>query len=170
MIRQAEEQDIPVLKQLFKIAFNDSGEWTEHFLKTRYKDAICFIEEEHKKMKGMLYLFPCLLKVNGNFSKTFYVYGVATFPEFRQQGVMRRLLDYVYNYAMEHGFSGLFLVPASDNLMNLYEKYLYKKYLLINDLEIKPFKTYITETVLKQELLDEVIELDRDYSMMRMRK
>ena len=169
MIRQAEEKDIPRLKQLFKIAFGDSEAWVEHFFKTRYKDSICFIKEEHEKMKGMLYLFPCLLKIDDTFSKTFYVYGVATSPEFRQQGVMYHLLNHAYKYTIEHEFSGLFLVPASDYLTGLYEKYLFKKYLSINGLEIKPFKTYITETILKQELLDDHIEPNHHYTMIRLK-
>ena len=168
MIRQSEEKDIPGLKQLFKVAFDDSEEWIEHFFKTRYKDSVCFIEEEPEKMKGMLYLFPCLLKINGTFSQTFYVYGVATFPEFRQQGIMYHLLNHAYMYAIEHGFSGLFLVPASDYLTGLYEKYLFKKYLPINSLEIKSLKKYISKNVFEKELLDDRINPDKDYAMIRL--
>lgn len=169
MIQQAEEKDVSALKQLFKIAFSDSEVWIEHFFKIRYKDSICFIEKEEEKIKGMLYLFPSLLKINDSFYRTFYVYGVATSPEFRQQGVMCHLLNYAYKYAVEQNFSGLFLVPASDYLMRLYGKYLFEKYLPINDLEIKPFKNYITKTIFKQELLDDNIDPNQHYTMIRLK-
>lgn len=114
--------DIPSLKNLWLEAFGDSEEFFMLFLKNGYHYKRCRVAVENGKIVAALYFFDCYIEDK----KIAYIYGVATDKQERGKGYCRKLIVDTHEHLKENGYYGALLVPGSERLFSMYEKFGYK--------------------------------------------
>ena len=75
-----------------------------------------------QKLVAALYFFDCYIEDK----KIAYIYGVATDKQERGKGYCKELIANTHEYLKENGYYGAILVPGSENLFSMYEKFGYK--------------------------------------------
>ena len=121
------DRDIQSLKSLWHISFGDDYEYIDAFFEKSfdYQNTLCI--DDGEKIVSALYLLECGIRKNGVLHKAYYVYAVATHPDYRGQGLMRKLLAEADLIAESRGASYLFLVPAEESLYDMYGRLGYMK-------------------------------------------
>lgn len=120
MFRFAEKKDYTTLIHLFHMCFQDPipeiRNFMDFFLKQEnFRIGVCQKDQYPVSM-------ACLIPATCCGKKAYYVYGVCTHPDYRNQGLSAGLMDYLKKYAHIQGISCLFLVPATKELEFFYEK------------------------------------------------
>lgn len=120
MIRHARREDIPLLTELWEAAFGDSREDISFFLQNRFVPQDTFLFERRGRPVSMFFLLNAqLCTAAGSFSAK-YLYAACTAPAFREQGLMRRLIDYAADALTLGGSDCIALAPASEGLFDYY--------------------------------------------------
>lgn len=120
MFRFATNEDYEQIYQLFHTCFGDSMSEIRYFMD-------CFREEKEfciglcEKDQNIISM-ACLIPGFYQNKPAYYVYGVCTHPNFRNQGISVDLMNYLKESAKKKNIACLFLVPASDSLMTFYQK------------------------------------------------
>ena len=104
------------LKQLWMLAFGDSEELVENFFRTAYTPQQCRCLHSGGMVTAALYW------LDADFSgrKYAYIYGVATHPEHRGQGLCRKLMLQTHEDLKAQGYAGALLMPADSGLRRMY--------------------------------------------------
>ena len=100
------------LKDLWKLAFGDSDEVIEAFFRTAFAPERCRYLEIGGQTATALYWFD----TQWTGQKFAYLYAVATHPDFRGQGLCRRLMEETHAILTEQGYDGALLMPAEAGL------------------------------------------------------
>lgn len=111
------------LKQLWMLAFGDSPEFVELFFNTAYDPGRCRCLMDGNTAAAALYW----LDAQYAGEKFAYIYGVATHPEYRNQGLCRRLMLQTHKELRQQGYAGAVLMPAKPELRQMYEKMGYRE-------------------------------------------
>lgn len=109
---------IPALKNLWKIAFGDGDDFLTPFFEIAYAPDRCRCVTEEGAIVAALYWFDCTC---GD-KKLAYVYAVATHPDFRGRGLCSALMEDTAQLLKDESYDGILLYPASDGLSRMYEK------------------------------------------------
>lgn len=104
------------LRQLWKLAFGDTEDFMDGFYGSGFSGDRCRCLTEGGDMAAMLYWFDC--ECNGR--RLAYIYGVATHPEHRNQGLCRKLMADTAELLRENGYAGAILVPQHTPLRQMY--------------------------------------------------
>lgn len=116
-LRTSHMQDVPELKELWKLAFGDEDEYIDHFFRSYYAPERMLILEEGGVVKAMTAWFDMpLVDAGGDLFSSAYLYAVATHPDCRGRGLAGRLLAFADEWLREHGFACVTTVPASSEL------------------------------------------------------
>ena len=107
---------IPQLRQLWKIAFGDSDAFLDSFFRTAFSPDRCRCVLKENRVAAVLYWFDCMVEDQ----KFAYIYAVATHPDFRNQGICRKLMENTHAVLSQQGYSGVVLVPQKESLRNMY--------------------------------------------------
>ena len=143
MIRTAQIEDVEELKTIWSQIFGDEDELIENFF-ALFDEVDSLVYEEDGRIVSMLYMI--------NTDTSGYLYGLATLPEYRGRGYMRKLLEYALNEAYEA--ECIFLMPAEKSLDKYYDIFGFKEKIAIYSYEYnKSFQG------LHQITLDEIMEL-----------
>lgn len=110
------KNDIPGLRQLWKLAFGDTDAFLDSFFGTAYSPKRCHLLKVDGRVAAALYWFRC----SCNEQKIAYIYAVATHPDFRGQGLCRRLMEETHHILAEQGYDATLLVPQDDGLRKMY--------------------------------------------------
>ncbi len=124
------EDQIPGLRQLWKTAFGDTEDFLDLFFGTafspdRYR---CIVAEE--QVIAALYWFDC--ECAGQ--KYAYLYAVATHPDYRGQGLCRRLMENTHGLLRSRGYAGAVLVPQETGLRTMYASMGYREATCVSEL------------------------------------
>jgi len=119
------------LIEIWKKSFGDADWYIDFFFKHRVKPENTLVYLVEGKPVSMLMLFPA--KLRGH--EIFYVYGVATLPDYRRQGFSTSLLSYV-NKNLPENVLGTFLRPATDSLFTYYKKQGYETAFYVKTLDL----------------------------------
>lgn len=111
-------EQIPQLLRLWKEAFGEHDGFWELFLSTGFSPARCRCITENEEIMASLCWFDC--SCDGQ--KQAYVYAVVTHPAHRGRGLCRALLDEVHAHLRSRGYTAVLLVPAEENLRQMYRK------------------------------------------------
>ncbi len=113
-------EDLPLVKKLWEDVFGDNGTYIDQFFHHLYQRNIltCKIDEE---VASMAVLLPASILVERKEHKMRYVYACATAPKFRRMKLMSKLLDKAFEDVTQQGETGLFLLPANEELYDFYE-------------------------------------------------
>lgn len=147
MIREASEQDIPQLKQLFKVCFGDTDAFLNLFFTEYFPNTTCMVAIRDERIVSMLFLCPARMMADEVRRLIYYVYACGTLPEYRRLGIMDQLLQVSYAFVKQQDAWGLVLVPASDPLADYYQR-----------LGFRPFSYYAKEKM-TPVVYDEEIEI-----------
>ncbi len=120
-------KDYDALKELYEICFEDKKEVVDSFFEKTLKSEIAVGIFQGDKAVSSLYLLKSEIQFpDGEKYPAFYVYAVSTHPDYRGNGLMKKLLNFGEGIAEKNGACYLFLVPAEESLFPLYEKCGYK--------------------------------------------
>jgi len=115
------QEQIPLLRCLWKQAFGDTEEYLDAFFGTAFlpERSLCAFDGE--VLTGMLFWFD----VSCEERKMAYLYAVATAPEYRGRGVCRQLMSRTQELLRARGYAGAMLVPVTDALRQMYASFGY---------------------------------------------
>jgi len=133
--------------EIWKKSFGDPDWYIEFMFKYRFKPEKTLTYLSDGKPVSMLMLLPAKLTNQ----EIFYVYGVATLPEYRRQGFSSALISYA-NRSLPESTLGTFLCPATESLFSYYEKQKYESAFYMSEYnatldELKDVKTSAFEFV-----------------------
>ena len=162
MIALAENQMIPALKVLWKRSFGDTNDYIEMFFKYRFQPAQSLVWLQEGQPVSMLFMLPIRLCSKDVFYEAFYIYAVATDPDYRSKGYSSLLLEAAHQMLKEKKADACLLRPADARLFRFYADRGYQNEFFVNE------QSYIFErpqkTVeLKAGLLSEQIDLRNRY-------
>jgi len=113
---------VPQLWQLWKLAFGDEDDFIQRFFEKGFSPERCRCICRDDRIAAVLYWFDCSC---GN-QKIAYLYGVATHPEYRGQGLCRKLMEDTHRHLAALGYSSVLLVPQKESLREMYQKMGYR--------------------------------------------
>ncbi len=125
-VKLVTRKDFPALKKLWKTVFGDEQNVIDNFFRKTVPHETAVAVFCGDKPVSSLYALECECKIGDETLRAMYIYGVSTFEEYRNQGLMRETLSFIEKYAKEKNFDVLFLVPANETLFSMYEKFGYK--------------------------------------------
>jgi len=138
VIRLSEKSDIPELKKIWKVCFGDSDKAIDSFFQGAYNENTTLILLHRDKVASMLSMLPTELNSPVGKARGFYVYAVATLPEYQGRGYMRMLERECCNFAKENGRQFCLLVPATPTLFSMYGKLGYSLFSSISTVKLTP--------------------------------
>jgi ribosomal-protein-alanine N-acetyltransferase len=118
LIRKMTLEDIPIVIELDQISF--SLPWPERSFRFEVTDnpaSRCWVAEVDKRVVGML--------VAWLFVDEMHIATIATHPDFRRQGIARKLLSHTLLHAIKEGARSSFLEVRENNLVaqEMYRKF-----------------------------------------------
>ena len=112
------QDQIPQLRQLWKEAFGDTDAYLDSFFALGFSPDRCRCVTEEGRVAATLYWFDCFCRGE----RFAYLYAVATAEQDRGKGFCRQLMTCTHTHLKAAGYAGAILVPASDNLRQMYGK------------------------------------------------
>ena len=109
---------ITELRSLWKEAFGDSEAFMDDFFKYAYDKNRCQTIRKDGKTVSALYWFDAYMGTD----RLAYLYGVATLTQYRGQGIAAYLIEKTCKHLQEKGYSGVLLVPGSEQLFEYYRR------------------------------------------------
>jgi GNAT superfamily N-acetyltransferase len=122
LTRPSVEADVPRQRELWELAFGDSGPYVDNFYNNYYRPERVLVLEEDGVIQAMTAWFDTTFVVSEQEQyKAAYLYAVATHPDARGKGYAGRLLHYADTHLKEvHGFHAVTTVPAQPSLHNFF--------------------------------------------------
>lgn len=118
--------DFPDIIKNWRMAFSDSDEYIEDFLKMMYKDGNAIVSREDGVAVSQAFLLPAQFVIHGRPHSAYYFYAAATHPSHRNKGHMAKIMAEVKHLAELRKIDFIVLVPAEDWLFDYYAKFGYK--------------------------------------------
>lgn len=140
MIQFANEHTMPLVRQMWKICFDDTDDFLDILFKYKYKNENTLIYFEGDKAVASLQMLPYTITFYGEEIPFAYLAGLCTLPEYRRRGYMDQLIRKAHHVIEERGIPLSILVPAEDWLYGFYEKYGYEKVFEKGEKALYPLK------------------------------
>lgn len=116
-LRTSRAQDVPRLRELWKLAFGDEDAYIDHFFQRYYAPERMLVLEENDVVQAMTAWFDMpLVSAQGTTYPSAYLYAVTTHPDCRGRGVAGQLLSFADRWLKEQGFVCMSTVPARTDL------------------------------------------------------
>lgn len=109
------------LRALWKQAFGDTDDFLDDFFCVVFSEERYNTIEKDGNTAAMLYWFDCTWAGK----KVAYIYAVATEKTYRNRGLCRALMEDTHEKLQSLGYAGAVLVPGTQELFGLYEKFGY---------------------------------------------
>ena len=120
-VRFSRPEDIPVLRELWELAFGDSGAYMDNFFHTYYRPGRMLVLEEDGAVRAMTAWFDTDFAIPGKGAfRAAYLYAVATHPDHRGQGLCGRLLAWADDHFRTLHIPAVTTVPATPSLHNFF--------------------------------------------------
>lgn len=116
------------LVALWKTCFGDSDSFIRLFFDRVYRDENALTLERDGRLCCALHIVPYKMRAGERELTMAYVCGVATWPEFRRQGLMGRLMRQALEEMTSRGYDLTSLIPATPVLFNYYRAFGYQKF------------------------------------------
>lgn len=120
---QPEKTDINSLKELWLSSFEEKQTAVELFFDRCFNTKQTYVAKYNNKIVSALYLLDTSL----NGKKAHYLCGASTHKDFRNKGIMGRLINFALEKSAENGYKYSLLFPANDSLYDYYQKFGYKE-------------------------------------------
>ena len=112
------QNQIDDLRALWREAFGDDDAFLDHFYAYGFAPDRCRCLTIDGRVAAALYWFDCSYQGQ----PLAYLYGVATAKVFRGRGLCRALAENTHGHLKYLGYAGEILVPAEEELFQMYEK------------------------------------------------
>ena len=108
------------VKELWRLCFDDSEAFTELYFRMRYSEKVNIAIREGGRVVSALQMLPYPMTFCNRTVPTSYVSGACTHPDFREKGLMRRLLAKAFETMRREGVVFSTLIPAEPWLFGYY--------------------------------------------------
>ena len=116
-IRLSAASDIPAMRELWALAFGDSGPYVDNFFENYYRPERMIVLEENGTVRAMTAWFDTSFVIPGDGAyRAAYLYAVATHPEHRSRGLSARLLKWADGHFRTLRIPAVTPVPATPSL------------------------------------------------------
>lgn len=120
-VRPSVPEDVPAQRELWKLAFGDSGAYIDNFYSTYYRPERVVVLEEDGAVRSMTAWFDTTFVVPGQGEyRAAYLYAVATHPHCRGRGLAGKLLAGADEYFRSLGIPAVTTVPAEPSLHDFF--------------------------------------------------
>ncbi len=118
MIRFAYKDEVNEIRELWDMAFPEEPDFNNYFFENifDYKNTLVFIKKD--TIVSMAQMMPYYMNGIGEVT---YIYGAATDPMYRKQGLMSELLKKSFEIDAEKGRAASILIPANKPLFDFYK-------------------------------------------------
>ena len=99
------------VKNLWKLCFNDSEEFTELYFRLRYNNDINIAIQSGEEVIAALQMLPYPMTFEGEDIHTAYISGACTHPDYRNRGVMHELLSQAFARMLHNNVALSTLIP-----------------------------------------------------------
>ncbi len=117
-----DNSDITSLKKLWLSAFEEKTNAVDLFFDKCFNTQQAYIAKYSDKIVSALYL----IDTSFNGQKAHYLCGASTDANFRNKGIMSKLIEFALENATKNGDKYSFLFPANNKLYSYYSKFGYK--------------------------------------------
>jgi len=119
-IKKLEEEDIHLMKEVMEednMIFN--VEYLKYFIKDHHNYG--FIVKVGNKAVGFAYAYDLL---RPDKKKMLYLHSIGLLPDYQNQGLGTKMLEYIIKYAEKHDFSECFVITdkGNESACHVYEK------------------------------------------------
>ena len=113
--RMLSQEEKPLCRALWQEIFTEDSEaFLDYYDRWKTKENQCYGIFDGDRLVSMLELNPYRLMVQGHEAESRYIIAVATRPEYRHQGLMKRLLKKSLEDMRAEGLPLLYLMPAAE--------------------------------------------------------
>jgi len=123
MIRYLEDDEKNKIIPLYEATFDDEEKYKEYFFQEILPDNFVAVCQEDEEIRGMIHLIPKSIRIGNAKESCLYIYGVATMEKYRNQGIMKMMLDSVLNDLYDSMECFTYLIPSSEMNALIYKKY-----------------------------------------------
>jgi predicted acetyltransferase len=126
MITFATKNQKQEIIRLWQTVFTaDSQPFIDLYFAEKYKEENTLVCLSDKRIVSCLQLLPYTMTWYNHICKTSYISGAATLPEYRNQGIMGRLLSQSFEEMKQRDIVFTILIPQEQELIHYYQKYGY---------------------------------------------
>lgn len=118
MIRFAYKEDVNEIRSLWNTAFPEEPDFNDYFFDNIFDYSNTLVIFKDERIVSMAQMMPYDLKGAGRVT---YIYGAATDPKYRKQGLMSELLKKSFEIDIEKGRAASILIPANKPLFDFYK-------------------------------------------------
>lgn len=122
MVRPAESRDFGFAKHSWTVCFDDEPRFIDWNFEYNYTAADTLIAEAEGEPAAIMQCKPRKVNLNGTAAAAHYISGVATMPEFRRRGLVRKLFEYALPFMYKRGGCVSYLISA---VGDMYKKFGY---------------------------------------------
>lgn len=138
-IRLSVPADIPTLRELWELAFGDSGPYVDNFFDNYYRPERMIVLEEAGVVRAMTAWFDTTFALPGQGEyRAAYLYAVATHPDCRGRGLAGALLAWADEHFRSLGIPAVTTVPAEPSLHNFFAANGFRECFCHDELTIAP--------------------------------
>lgn len=125
----AKTKDVKEIKNLFETNFKVKKEEIDLFFNKKFELSNCLVcKVNDNTIASSLHLMEATILCKNFNKKAYYVYAASTLPEYRNNGLMRALLEYSVLISKARGKKYLILLPETKSLYEFYKKLGYKEF------------------------------------------
>lgn len=128
-LRKIDKKEYDKTRKLWEEIFtDDSVSFLDYYYTYKTKDNEIYGIEEGEELCSMLQLNPYLIKLGSHDYPCNYIIAVATKPEYRHQGMMKKLLSYSLHEMYERREPFVYLMPAAESIYTPFDfRYIYRQ-------------------------------------------
>ena len=127
MIRLAKQKNKQKIREMWKICFNDSEKFMDLYFSEKYRNENTLIYFEGNQAVASLQILPYQFTFCNEEIPVSYISGACTLPEYRNRGIMNKLLPAAFELMYERKIPLSILIPAKPWLYDYYARYGYEK-------------------------------------------
>lgn len=120
---QIDDHDLIEMKMLWHDIFGDDFEYIDQFIEDVYDPNLTIIAKNDNAVVASLYMIEYSYVLEDITYKMLYLYALATKKEYRNQGIMSRLIEEAIQMAKKQKYDAMFLMPAEKSLIEYYQKF-----------------------------------------------
>ena len=123
-IRFADKSDYCNIVKLWKKSFYDEN-FANWYFEKLYSEKETLVYIQDNRIVAMLARIPFEIKDLGEVT---YIYGACTHPDYRNKGIMKKLLLFSEKLDIEQNKAAIILIPENDSLFEFYKKCGFSEY------------------------------------------
>ena len=111
---EGEPEVLAEVRQMWDEIFDDPEEFADYYFTEICKQNKILLAYKGDVLAGMIHLNPYEMQVEGKKELCYYIVGVAVKPEYREQGIMHKMMQRVLADMKKDGRAFTFLMPERE--------------------------------------------------------